>query len=141
MDSQRKQIQADGNVSCEAMLLHAKSCEATDPRDKVYGILNQASQAVTQSLKPDYTLNTMEVYTEATITELETTKSLGILSACEDPEQQSRLPTGVPNWEADWKAASIKRRMEALQGSRLYNADGGVPVNYCVSQCITKLTL
>lgn len=141
MDSLREQVEAEGYVAFAAMLLHAKTCEATDLRDKVYGILSLAPALVTEQLQPDYSLDYKVVYREATISELQTSGSLAILSACEDPDQKSGLPTWVPDLESDWKASTLKRRMEALKGIRLYNTDANSPTRLSLSKCRNKLTL
>lgn len=46
--------------------LDAFPLKSTDPRDKIYGILNLASDAAKLNIQPDYTLTVIQAYSSIT---------------------------------------------------------------------------
>lgn len=66
-----------------------------------------------------------DVFRAAIESFIRNTKSLDVLSACQDPERESGLPSWVPNFEVDWKAR-ILRKKEG--GENLYHAAADIPV-------------
>jgi hypothetical protein len=104
------------------MLVNARHCAATDPRDKLYGILpllewesqkeqdksrdinEQTSQEdspkVSQpsfTIKPDYALSTSQVYTDVA-TKLMQSFGLDLLQEAVNPPLVDDLPSWVPDW-------------------------------------------
>jgi len=49
------------------VLYLASWCDATDPRDKVYGLLGLLPEKFSRHIEPDYTKSVMEVYKDATV--------------------------------------------------------------------------
>jgi hypothetical protein len=107
------------------MLFHNRACESTDPRDRVYAVLGIVNNDEVKGLEPDYSMQKEEVFRAAVESLIHNTRSLDVLSACQDPERESGLPSWVPNFEVDWKA-QILRVKEG--GENLYHASADIPV-------------
>ncbi|KAH8811282.1 hypothetical protein F5884DRAFT_269737 [Xylogone sp. PMI_703] len=83
----------------ELLLLHGQKSKCSDPRDKVYAILNLlAPEDRKLGIVPDYSLTTSQVYQDVVKRYIRTHGSLRILGTCEMCDSQSELPTWVPNW-------------------------------------------
>lgn len=90
--------------------------EATEQRDKIYGLLGMAKEtrgtnAFPEALKVDYTLDLGELHRRVTIYLMSTRQSLTCLTACISPSEclrryrllripptQSTAPSWVPSW-------------------------------------------
>jgi hypothetical protein len=87
--------------------------QATDPRDKVYGLLGLAAESqdpalMPDALRPNYELDVTEVYTKVAIFLLQKCKSLSVLtrvngvpcdiSWTQRQYQLELLPSWAPNW-------------------------------------------
>jgi hypothetical protein len=97
---------------------------ATNPRDKIYGILGLAKSFQKSTLLilplPDYSKPIHEVYQESVEFILRHSRSLGILSLVEQSDDQN-LP-GLPSWVADISRA---RRCDPLIRYETHNASRG----------------
>jgi hypothetical protein len=101
-------------VISPAYLLHyGRSFLATDPRDKIYGLLGfPALHDALVDLEPDYNMSVEEVYTETAVKIIENTGNLSILSFVEaPPREEDNLPLpgddqlgwpNTPSWVARW---------------------------------------
>ncbi|KAL8751690.1 MAG: hypothetical protein Q9184_005989 [Pyrenodesmia sp. 2 TL-2023] len=86
-------------------LVDGRGSRATDPRDKVFGIMGMTATP----LHPDYTSPVTEIYTEAARKILHAAASNLIdLLHCVDHEQP---PTQLPSWVPDW---SVPRQTASL---------------------------
>lgn len=76
--------------------------EATDPRDKVYGVLALAANRYAGLLRADYTLPIERIYEQLAIALIERTGNLDIFSHVA-PNQQRNLdvPSFVPDWTVE----------------------------------------
>ena len=74
---------------------------ATDPRDKVYAVLNLSTSPAVSSIPLDYTLSTAQVYTNAAqaliSSDIPRAWNLDVLSAVH-PFQTPGRPSWVPDW-------------------------------------------
>ncbi|CVK94079.1 related to heterokaryon incompatibility protein het-6 [Fusarium mangiferae] len=88
----------------EALLQVLRTCRrklASDPRDKLYGILGVLSASIREEFRADYNLSVKDVYTEIVDFLLKTTEKLDIIcEAIHFPVHTStaNLPTFVPDW-------------------------------------------
>ncbi|KAF5568274.1 heterokaryon incompatibility het-6 [Fusarium napiforme] len=88
----------------EALLQVLRTCRrklASDPRDKLYGILGVLPASIREEFRADYNLSVKDVYTEIVDFLLKTTEKVDII--CETihfPVHTStaNLPTFVPDW-------------------------------------------
>jgi hypothetical protein len=83
----------------ELLSLFANSMKATDPRDRIYGILGLAPDKNVLDIKVDYKKEVHEVYTEVARTML-THNYTDILSWA----HSSKSPLGIPSWVPDFNA-------------------------------------
>ncbi|KAF6521928.1 hypothetical protein HZS61_013456 [Fusarium oxysporum f. sp. conglutinans] len=88
----------------EALLQVLRTCRrklASDPRDKLYGILGVLPASIREEFRADYNLSVKDVYTEIVDFLLKTTEKLDIIcEAIHFPVHTStaNLPTFVPDW-------------------------------------------
>ncbi|KAI5464360.1 heterokaryon incompatibility protein-domain-containing protein [Mariannaea sp. PMI_226] len=84
---------------------------ATDPRDRIYGILGLATTDADPDsgdlyIKPDYSIPTDEVYRQLAYKVLETDKSLRLLSCVQHgPEISEKWPSWIPQWGSIYNTA------------------------------------
>jgi hypothetical protein len=98
-----------GESSMLDVLARFKSSSATDPRDKIYGLLSLATDSVRDKIKPDYDKEPGAVYTEVTATIINESRNLDII--CQSPWRSHghglRNPpeplSGHPSWAADFR--------------------------------------
>lgn len=77
------------------VLQRFRSCEATDPLDKIYALLRLADDVWLKDIKIDYEYSPEELYTQVVIICLEQTKSLDILAyALEETPKEGSFPHG-----------------------------------------------
>lgn len=83
------------------LLNQHRDCEATDPRDKVYGLLGLAGDAEAIGIDPNYLLSPQDVFMDLAQRHVSITRSLDIICACRHPRQFDDLPSWVPDWSSD----------------------------------------
>lgn len=89
---------SEKNLSfCECLLLHADR-SATDPRDLIYGLANIANEKSRYHISVDYALSLRELYTSFARTEIESSKTLLILTRARPVQNIHALPSWVPDW-------------------------------------------
>ena len=76
------------------------SLNATDPRDKIYGLLGLATDSEQLCILPDYDKSITEVYTD-TSRRLIATGETSILSWCQQSTRVEGLPSWVPDFASD----------------------------------------
>lgn len=100
----------------------AVSFHATDPRDKIYGLLGLATPSDIQFIQPDYNATVADVYAHATARFIITTQELVWLQFDRDNvDPELGLPSWVPDYSSD--PARPKRLYIQFQPSA-YHASG-----------------
>lgn len=75
---------------------------ATDPKDKIYGLLGMSSDYSSEELIPNYHRTVNEVYLDLVEAHLARYGSLHILNFCEPQRaREAGLPSWAPNWARD----------------------------------------
>jgi hypothetical protein len=83
-------------------LLHQhRDCEATDKRDKVYGLLGLSGDGEHNRVNVDYGLSPQQIYADVFKKQVSATGSLDIICGCRFPRNFDDLPTWVPDWSTD----------------------------------------
>lgn len=106
-------------VELLTLLDHARSTEASDPRDKVFALLGFTFQAEKEGLEADYTKNVVQVYME--VAERLARKfgvfALFVRSSLAGKNQQSTStnPPDLPLWVPDWGRRMVSGSSEARE--------------------------
>ncbi len=85
------------------MILHTRSCKATDPRDKVFSVLGLSDPEI-YALAPNYRLSLDETLKTAARTMVSRTHCLNLVSGRQTPDRLNGLPSWVPNLTHPWQA-------------------------------------
>jgi hypothetical protein len=115
--------------------------DATDPRDKIYGLLGLVDDKELQELglKPNYTQSCREIYTNVAAALLRQ-GHLCILSLCQFSRTRLELPSWVPDWSTPMKPPlqyTDNDHMTLIPG---YTASRDLPKELFVSNTVGKLT-
>lgn len=99
------------------LLVAFRESLATNPRDKVYALLNIASTA---GIIPDYRVSTVDVFREVCTKYLR--HSLDILSLCGD--HRWKQIKGLPSWVPDWSSTLLDPQFLFREAKLPFNACG-----------------
>ncbi|KAL1857560.1 hypothetical protein Daus18300_010318 [Diaporthe australafricana] len=99
--------------------------EATNPKDKVYGLLGLTSEDCRASLLPDYSKSVTDVYMDTARYIINSTGSLNILSTNTNSRRVEEPP--LPSWVPDWCLRASRPR--ALLCSGIYSASRSYRAN------------
>ena len=118
-----RQTLADrGEIDFQTMLIHARDCESSDPRDKVYSILGMTGGAA-NDLDVDYSLPVSAVAVQAFRKQALHSKSLEALIWSQNPGNQDCIPSWAPNLYSPFGIQPSRLKGKA---SSLYNASGSL---------------
>ncbi|EON66687.1 hypothetical protein W97_05933 [Coniosporium apollinis CBS 100218] len=130
------QIEASHSAAYEQIQV-MENADASDPRDKVYGLLGLLPTQLSSNIKPDYTLPVEKVYADFAISVIQTTKTLDIIHQGNKSLRHSNLPLWIPDWRLpqvdygiDFTAApyntsgSTTAHIELSNNSRLLTCNG-----------------
>ncbi len=87
------------------MLKTYREREATDPRDKVYGLLGMASNVAEVGIVPDYSLSWQEVYKRTAVSMVKSYQDPDILSRESLGLSLENEKVGLPSWAPNWSAS------------------------------------
>ena len=76
----------------------ARQSSSTDPRDKVFAMLNLCSDPTSTLIQPDYNLDMVEVFKKVACTIIRAGQGPHLLLNAGVPDQASSLPSWVPDW-------------------------------------------
>jgi hypothetical protein len=116
------------------LVVETYSSQASDPRDKLFALLNISPEKDVPSLRPDYTQDVATIYRRFATYELETKGSFDVLSLLSSPSPAvSKVPpeTYLPSWVPDLSRSGDKSReggsatLLGLNYSDLYSASKG----------------
>lgn len=91
---------------------------ATDPRDRIYGLLGLLSDSV--KITPDYNLEVSEVFKKATFDIMSSTQSLLMLELCGSPDLGRHM---LPSWVPDFYNLSSYDTGRWADQARPFHAD------------------
>ncbi|KAK4450871.1 heterokaryon incompatibility protein-domain-containing protein [Podospora aff. communis PSN243] len=123
-------VQGTIGLSLRELLPRFRHRGATDPRDKVYGLLALVDGlSGEKKIEPDYTKSVVEVYTDTVTHILREDRSLDVLYRLPEMEEHKRLE-GLPSWVVDLSqsanpGAALERVKYMLP---LYNAGQSIGV-------------
>lgn len=133
LELRRKARRGNEYIDLDTLLFHARSCKATDLRDKVFGVLGLADPNVYE-LAVDYRLPIRDLFLKAATAAISKTDRLDLLSAAQNIERVHSLPSWAPNLEDPWKAqpfpitmtAFVRHPLARIPASWQINASGKV---------------
>ena len=100
MMSLRKMSEQDARLPLLEILVRSRHFKCTLHHDKIYGILQLASDANQNYVNIDYTIDASRIYTDFTVSHISKCNSLNILYACTRSGGTSDLT--LPSWVPDW---------------------------------------
>jgi hypothetical protein len=107
------------------LLVRHRAASATDPRDKVFGLLGLVTEGMKMSIKVDYSLDVVDVYVNVAISVIEGSKDLDILSVPRPAHTNVTLPSWAPDWSACLHPTSIMKVLISQTPLQMYQASGG----------------
>ena len=122
-----------GNQSSLLYLLSAfRSCEASDPRDKVIALVVIADQQTIAASTPDYSKYVSEIYSGLASHLIITERHGDTLACCVAPHQGQYLP--LPSWVLHWSRpqrnnASLRSMPGACKASAGTSCKGRIDSN------------
>ena len=116
-DSHDNRIGKEDFLSLLAAFRHR---QASDPRDKIYGMLGLARPEMQTALAPDYRLSAAQVFTDAAIAIIKESGDLKLLSHTYGSRQLD-----LPSWVPDWTARVDDLMMHQVQYQNLGNFKAG----------------
>ncbi|OCL09962.1 hypothetical protein AOQ84DRAFT_402932 [Glonium stellatum] len=127
------------------VLQTAVSFSATDPRDKVFGLLSHPSahRGYNNDLlvEPDYTKPPIEIFRDATIKILDTAQNLRVLASVLHYSEESFQDEACPSWVPRWQSSELYFRIGDIS---LHNIPQPPPNSgplYSLSPCQKYLTV
>jgi hypothetical protein len=104
------------------MLYRTRAHKATDPRDKIFGLLGIANEGSTGYVRADYSKSTREIYTSVTRRLLIADQHLELLGAVQFAEERANLSSWVADWSIGWVCSPLSP--PNFDGSASYFAAG-----------------
>jgi hypothetical protein len=116
------------DMSILQLLASHRAALATDPRDKVYGLLGLVGEEMSLGIEVDYSLSTVDIYVKAATSIIEASNYLDILSVPRPAQANLLLPTWVPDWSAGLHPTLILRRLihPEIPQDKNFQASGGI---------------
>ena len=118
----RQTLAIKGEIEFETMLIHARNCESSNPRDKVYSILGLTGNAA-NDIVVDYYSPVSAVAIQAFRKQVSQSKSLDALIWSQNPGRQESIPSWAPDLCSPF---SIQPTRLKGKTSSLYAAAGHV---------------
>lgn len=106
-------------ASCLTQVRHL---QATNPKDKIYGIYAVFSSLGIQLPVPDYDKSLATIYEEASVAMMLHSGSLQILSYASTNSRAEGLPSWVPDWQ-DENATLLVPPADATEASRIHQSE------------------
>ncbi|KXX78244.1 Heterokaryon incompatibility protein 6, OR allele [Madurella mycetomatis] len=134
----RERMQAEAKegdtISLETTMWETTHALATDPRDKVYGVLALAPKAVRDWIGVDYNSEVENVYADVVRYSFHNMDGLGILSCAGIPggTYDTTWPSWLPRFDRPLRSPlrPINLTRSSLRRQSIYNASRDLPDNY-----------
>jgi hypothetical protein len=124
---QRRKILKYSSPLMDLLASVSSMSQATDPRDKIYGLLALAADTAELGIVADYTKKVHEVYTDAAWAMLRNGYT-DVLSWCRFRNGQSDLPSWVPDFSVELPEPINSHKHKAPPWKPLFSASGTTKV-------------
>ncbi|KAM3077566.1 hypothetical protein ACMFMG_006902 [Clarireedia jacksonii] len=106
------------------LLPYAHTFDATDSRDKIFGLSSLVPEQGLRFIVPDYNANAHDIYFRVACNLIQSDRRLDILGFCNTTVGDFDLPSWVPDWTSTHMPKPFLRRTldDSLQLRSLYNA-------------------
>ncbi|KAI4272794.1 MAG: hypothetical protein LQ337_005067 [Flavoplaca oasis] len=133
----RKTLQNGGSLDFQTMLIHARSCEATIPLDRVFAILGMVQNHIDMPI--DYNMSAAEVAIAAFQRLALLNDGLDALIFSQNPTRKEGIPSWAPNIYSEFSAqpSRLKGRDESLYRASMNSSQ----VNYSFSANNSTLSI
>lgn len=121
-----RMVSEGGDSTLGQLIERTQLCKCSDPRDRVYGVLNMLERFERGAeIKPDYTKTVSQVYQDVVTSMLDHTDRITILEYCEMQEQplESSDSLQLPSWVPNWTIPKFTNRMHSGNTSGNSNAE------------------
>ncbi|KAH8820561.1 heterokaryon incompatibility protein-domain-containing protein [Xylogone sp. PMI_703] len=119
------------STSLEHLLRVTKTFKSTDPRDKLYGILGVSKEGqnldLYPELRPDYTKEPGEIYTDMTRVLIKKSKDLSVLNSVQHIDDVQT--DGFPSWVARWDSHYEESCFAVQDSAKRFKASRDLPVS------------
>lgn len=129
LEETRRRWRAEGGTNLVRLLQEFSDRQASDDRDKVYGLLSLAKEDQ-KYIKPDYELDVFETYRATVLALIGKGGSL----ACWAGDQKRKFNRGLPSWIPDWSTAvdnGDKHRLDLFDN---YSTNRGWTLRFIYSE-------
>ncbi|XEV05057.1 hypothetical protein FSHL1_010344 [Fusarium sambucinum] len=129
--------------SLSYLLQQTRSSVATDPRDKVYGILGLGLQV--EGFKPDYSISRLHTYIGTILHLVVVEQCVEILTVVSDHQSGSNFPSWLPDWSLEemgkrlLSVSQTTRNISECIPSERDNTTFGNQINYLDNDYFTLL--
>ncbi|KAI9866606.1 MAG: hypothetical protein M1813_001158 [Trichoglossum hirsutum] len=114
-------------------LLHlGRSVFATDPRDKVYGMLELMDTSLSSLITPDYSASFVDVYIDFAKATIRASGSLDVIRL-RSPTENTAIPSWVPDFTVEPNNSPLNRSNSTYMTSRSSIADVQYPNSKLIS--------
>jgi hypothetical protein len=110
-------LNVENGVDMLELLMRYRASKATDPRDRIYGLLGLTHERQAKRFVIDYDGTIEELYRKTVIDDIELIGTLRSISfTSENSESSLDLPTWVPDWSSD-----VKDELAGFNRFRMYD--------------------
>ena len=85
-------------LTFQDLLNYSRSKDCTVHHDKIYGQLKLMSPRMRDSFRPSYSEPFSELYKNVFLMYSNLTNRIELLAACYPPDEESNLPSWIPDW-------------------------------------------
>ncbi|KAF9693662.1 hypothetical protein EKO04_008305 [Ascochyta lentis] len=147
-DDSSQQSDQDESVPFLRLLDLGRTFEVTDPRDKIYGLLGFSTNDVgfsADTIAPDYTLSTSDIYTQVTRDFIEKDQNLNVLALALYISPPRRRPEhcidDLPSWAPNFNCQTITFPISNMNIGHEYSAGLSQPASLLPSPTRNTLRL
>ena len=143
LEDTRREMVSDSGTDMNRIFQKFQDRNATDPRDKVFGLLalgatSSSGLTIAAGLSADYSASNPEIFVQTALKLIRQTRVLDLLLRAREYDRNPHLPSWVP----DWRAKNDRHRTRELSISKwscwdLHSASGGRRTEFGDSNAIT----